>query len=212
MTYDQLVSAIQAFAIDTGSEFVTNIATFVRNAELTIYNTVELPMARKVATVTTASGVNLLSLPFGFLSVHEAAVILPSGEYSYLINKDVSYLRAAFPNPTVTGTPSYYAVFSDMRLQLAPTPDATYSVDLHYDAYPTSIVDAGTSWLGDNYWNVLLYGSLYEAAIYQKNVRPEVIDKYKAQFDSAMALLKQYAEGKNTRDDYRLGQIRFPVQ
>jgi hypothetical protein len=139
------------------------------------------------------------------------AVIDATGRYEYLLNKDVSFIRQSFPNPNEEGLPYCYAYFDENSYILGPTPDANYSVELHYFYYPPSIVTAGTSWLGDNFDSVLLYGALIEAYIFMKGEQ-DINAEYQKRYNEAMGLLKQLGEGKNRQDMYRSGQIRLPVQ
>ena len=150
--------------------------------------------------------------PSGWLSVFSLAVIDPVTQaQTYLLNKDVEYIRECYPDPTDEGTPKYYAVFDNTTFILGPTPDASYNMEMHYYGYPTSIVTAGTSWLGNNFDSVLLYGSLLEAYTFMKG-EPDVIQNYTARYNEALAMLKQLGEGKNRQDTYRTTQARYPVQ
>lgn len=209
MNYVQLKAAIQNFAEDFGDNFNAYLDTFIKQAEQRIYNTCQLPASRKSATVSIVAGTQYFPVPSGFLSVHELAVITASG-YQYLLNKDVSFIRESYPNPATTGAPKYYAVFNDTQLLMAPTADQNYQTEIHYFGYPTSIVDAGTSWLGDNFETALMYGALFEAAVFDK-LDQDMVTYYKSQFDAALVLLKQLSEGKNTQDDYRSGHVRAGV-
>ena len=175
-------------------------------------------------TGTTTNGNKYLSSPGDFLAVYSMAVIDPiTGEYEYLLNKDVNFIRAAYPSPTATGKPYYYALFgptttsdtppvitNELSFILGPTPDAQYSIELHYYYYPESIVTAGVTWLGDNFDSVLLYGSLLEAYTYMKG-EPDVIAGYQKRYDEAMLLAKRLGDGMERTDAYRTGQIRMPV-
>jgi len=200
------------------------INTFIRQAEQRIYNSVQFPSIRKNVTGTITAGNKYLSGPGDFLAVYSMAVIDPiTGEYEYLLNKDVNFIRAAFPSPTATGKPYYYALFgptttsdtppvitNELSFILGPTPDTTYSVELHYYYYPESIVTANTSWLGDNFDSVLLYGCLLEAYTYMKG-EPDVIAGYQKRYDEAMILAKRLGDGMERTDAYRSGQVRLPV-
>lgn len=218
MNYTQLVAAIEAYAenYDTGTGgFVENIPVFVKEAEQRIYNTVQLPSLRKNVTGTLTSGNKYLSAPNDYLATYSLAVIKADGSYSYLLNKDVNFLRESFPTPTDSGTPYYYALFgpqytanTELSFILAPTPDANYSVELHYFYYPESIVTAGTTWLGDNFDSVLLYGSLLEAAAYMKS-DADTITFYKDRYTEALALLQRLGNGLERGDAYRDGQTKL---
>jgi hypothetical protein len=231
MNYAELVDAIKGYAENdfpdtVGSGSLTSaeqIAIFVENAEERIYNSVQIPAIRKNMTGTTTSGNKYLSVPTDWLSTFSLAVVcngptvLPdgrvfvAGDYLYLLNKDVNFIRESFPSQTDTGLPQYYAVFDYNTFILGPMPNANYTVELHYFYYPPSIVTAGTSWLGDNFESVLLYGSLLEAASFMKS-EAETVNMYKERYNEAMALLKQLGDGKDRQDAYRSGQVRYPVK
>ena len=199
-----------------GSSTVTltsteQINTFIQEAEQRIYNMVQLLDLRKNVTGNCTSGNKYLSVPSDWLANFSIAVIDGSGNYSYLLNKDVNFIREAFPNPSDQGLPAYYSFFDENSYILGPTPDSNYSVELHYFYYPPSIVTAGTSWLGDNFDSVLLYGSLLEAYTFMKGEQ-DIIAGYQKRYDEAMAMLKQLGEGKNRQDMYRTPQVRYPVK
>jgi hypothetical protein len=211
MNYTQLVAEIQNY---TENQFDTDVVnTFIKEAEQRIYNTVQLPALRKNVTGTTSSGNKYLGIPSDWLSTFSMAVVNANNEYLYLLNKDVNFIRQSFPDTDSDfyGEPQYYAVFDNSAFILGPTPDANYTVELHYFYYPESIVTAGTSWLGDNFDSVLLYGSLLEAYTYMKGEQ-DVLNQYQKRYDEALLLLKQLGDGKNRQDAYRSGQVRFPVQ
>lgn len=217
-TYAQIVTAIQQYTQVDETTFVANIPNFVQNTEVLVNNTVQLPAFRKSVTGTTTAGFQYLDVPSDFLAMFSLAVqtteivgLNPVTSYSYLLNKDVNYIREAFPYPDVDGVPQYYALFDNTAFILGPTPDDDYTVELHYFAYPQSIVTAGTSWLGNNYPNVLLWGSLAEAYIYLKG-EADLIQTYQAKFQEAMGPLKQLGDGKDRQDNYRVTQVRDRVQ
>ena len=304
MNYVQLQQAIQDYAESTETLFVANIPRFVQEAEERIYNSVQLPSLRKNVTGTLTSGNKYLSLPNDWLSSYSLAVINIDGTYDYLLNKDVNYIRQAFPSPTSTGTPTHYAVFgsqytdiNELSLILGPTPDANYSAELHYYYYPPTIVQGqitlisvttvgslyvpgiyenvaltggsgsnatativvnasgnvssitlneggqfyvatnvlsastaslggagsgftatvtgvsnttGTSWLGDNYDPVLLYGAMREAMIFQKQEQ-DMIKNYEDKYQEAMQQLKRLGDGLERGDAYRDGQTKLKV-
>jgi len=208
MNYQQLVNEIQSY---TENQFpVADINTFIDQAEQRIYNSVQLPAIRKNVTGNTTNGNKYLSCPTDWLATFSMAVITPMGEYKYLLNKDVNFIRAAYPFASDTGTPEYYALFDQDTFIMGPTPDANYSVELHYFYYPESIVTANNTWLGDNFDSALLYGALLEAYTYMKG-EADVLANYRARYDEAMFLLKQLGDGKDRRDAYRSGQVRVPV-
>jgi hypothetical protein len=211
MNYTQLVTEIQSYAEDTFQ--TADINTFITQAEQRIYNSVQLPALRKNVTGVTTTGNKYLGIPSDWLSTFSMAVIDSNNEYTYLLNKDVNFIRAAFPDTDSTyyGTPQYYAVFDNSAFILGPTPDTIYTIELHYFYYPQSIVTAGTSWLGDNFSSTLLYGSLLEAYTYMKG-EADVLAQYQKRYDEAMVLLKQLADGKDRQDAYRSGQVRYPVR
>ena len=225
MNYAQLFETIKGYVENdfpntswtdsTGTGTVTltsteQINTFIKEAEQRIFNTVQLLDLRKNVTGNCTSGNKYLSVPTDWLANFSLAVIDGDGNYEYLLNKDVNFIRQAYPNPNDTGLPYCYAYFDENSYILGPTPDANYAVELHYFYYPPSIVDAGTSWLGDNFDSALLYGSLLEAYTFMKG-EPDVIQQYQKRYDEAMAMLKQLGEGKNRQDMYRSGQARYPV-
>lgn len=198
-----------------GSSTVTltsteQINTFIEQAEQRIFNTVQLLDLRKNVTGTMTTGNKYLSVPSDWLANFSLAVVDATGRYEYLLNKDVSFIRQAFPNPSSTGIPTHYAYFDENSYILGPTPDANYAVELHYFYYPESIVTAGTTWLSDNFDSTLLYGALIEAYIFMKGEQ-DINAEYQKRYIEAMALLKQLGEGKNRQDMYRSGQIRLSV-
>ena len=211
LNYAQLVVQIQDYTENTFT--TTDINNFIRQAEQRIYNTVQLPALRKNVTGTLSIGNKYLAMPTDWLSTFSLAVINSANEYSYLLNKDVNFIRQSFPDTDTDfyGEPQYYAVFDNATFIVGPTPDANYSAELHYFYYPESIVTAGTSWVGTNFSSALLYGSLLEAYTYMKGEK-DVLDNYRNRYDEAMLLLKQLGDGKNRQDAYRSGQVRYPVQ
>ena len=213
MTYTELVAQIESY---TENEYTTvDVNTFITQAENRIFNGVNLPDLRANFTGTITGGNKYLDLPDDWLATYSLAVIDDTtNEYSYLINKDVNFIRQSFPDTDAPfyAKPQYYAVFDDDTFILGPTPDINYGAELHYFYYPVSITTAasGTSWLGDNYPTALLYGSLLEAATYLKS-DADTITNYTNRYQEAMNELVGLAEGKNTRDAYRSGQARIPV-
>jgi hypothetical protein len=198
----------------TGTVTLTSteqINTFIQEAEQRIFNTVQLLDLRKNVTGTLTSGNKYLGMPSDWLANFSLAVIDASGNYSYLLNKDVNFIRESFPNPNSTGLPTHYSFFDQNSYILGPTPNAAYQMELHYFYYPASIVTTGTSWLGDNFDSVLLYGSLLEAYTFMKGEQ-DVIAGYQKRYDEAMGMLKQLGEGKNRQDMYRTPQVRYPVR
>ena len=214
MTYAELVAQIQSYTEDEYS--TVDVNTFITQAENRIFNGVNLPDLRRNDTGTINAGNKYLNVPADWLATYSLACIdNATNEYTFLINKDVNFIRQSFPDTDAAhyGKPQYYAVFDDTTFILGPTPDTSYGAELHYFFYPESITTAasGTSWLGDNYSSVLLYGSLLEAATFLKS-DPETITNYSNRYEQALAELTRLGEGKNTRDSYRSGQARIPVK
>lgn len=230
MTYTELVTAIQTYtentfpattlADSTVVSSTTQINRFITQAEQRIYNSVQFPSLRKNVTGSVTTSNKYLSCPEDFLSTYSLAVIDATGNYEYLLNKDVNFIRQAYPNPTTdTGLPKYYALFgptvntstitNELSFIVGPTPDASYSVELHYYYYPESITVAasGQTWLGDNFDTVLLYGSLVEAYTYMKGEQ-DMITLYDTKYKEALALAKRLGDGLERSDAYRSGQAR----
>ena len=209
MNYTQLVAEIQSY---TENQFQTSdIDTFIKEAEQRIYNSVQFPAIRKNMTGTTTPDNKYLTCPPGWLSTFSMAVIDPvTQDYEYLLNKDVNFIRASYPKASDTGKPLYYALFDQDSFILGPTPDDSYTIELHFYRYPESIVTAGTTWLGDNFDSALLYGALLEAYTYMKGEQ-DVMAAYQKRYDDAMFLLKQLGDGKDREDAYRSGQVRVKV-
>tara|TARA_R100001129_G_scaffold39194_1_gene26330 strand:- start:806 stop:1447 length:642 start_codon:yes stop_codon:yes gene_type:complete len=211
MNYTELVAAIKSY---TENDYTTtDVNTFIKNAEQRIHNTVQLPDLRKNVTGTMTSGNKYFSLPSDWLSTFSIAVINTDNEYTYLLNKDVNFIREAFPDTDsgFFGKPEYYGIFDDTTMILGPTPNANYSAELHYYYYPQTIVTAGNTWLGDNFDTALFYGALLEAASFMKE-DPDVVTQYTARYNEVMQLLQNLGDGKNRRDSYRSGQERISVK
>jgi hypothetical protein len=220
MNYTQLSDAIQAYTENTEANFIAEIPVFVQQAEQRIYNTVQFPSLRKNVTGSTTVGNKYVSAPSDFLAVYSMAVVdgtLATGDYEYLLNKDVNFIRQAYPKASDTGTPKYYALFgpqssnaAELTFILGPTPDGNYPIELHYYYYPESIVTASTTWLGDNFDTVLLYGSLVEAYTYMKGEQ-DMMALYNGKYQEALALAKRLGDGMERQDAYRSGQYRQAV-
>ena len=220
MNYTELSNAIQAYTENTEANFIAEIPVFVKQAEQRIYNTVQFPSIRKNVTGSTSSGNKYLGCPSDFLAVYSMAVVDGTGAYEYLLNKDVNFIRQAYPQPTDTAIPKYYALFgsqsndvNELSFILGPTPNATYTVELHYYYYPVSITDpatGGQTWLGDNFDSVLLYGSLVEAYTYMKG-ETDMMALYNGKYQEALALAKRLGDGMERQDAYRSGQFRQAV-
>ena len=234
MNYTELYNTIQSYTenqfpdvyLASGSTVstATQINTFITQAEQRIYNSVQFPSLRKNVTGVTSTGNKYLSCPSDFLSSYSLAVIDATGAYEYLLNKDVNFIRQAYPTPTDTAIPKYYALFgpttsndpspvitNELSFILGPTPDAVYNVELHYYYYPTSITTAasGQTWLGDNFDSVLLYGSLVEAYTFMKG-EVDIIAGYNQKYMEALALAQRLGDGLERSDAYRSGQYRQP--
>jgi hypothetical protein len=219
MTYDELVTAVQNYCENVFS--TADMDTFIRQAEQRIYNVAQPANQRKNVTGTLTVGNKYLQCPVDFLSVYSLAIYpAAGGSYEYLLDKDVNFIRQAYPNPATTGKPKHYAIFGprsdnadELTLILGPTPDLAYNAELHYYAAPQSIVDApdGRTWLGDNFDSVLLYGTMCEALTYMKG-ETEMVKLYQDRYVQAIALYKNLADGKQRGDAYRNGQVRTAVQ
>jgi len=217
VNYTELKTAVQDYVENTFSD--ADFATMTDLAEQKIYNTVQLPALRKNVTGVLSAGNQYLATPNDFLSVFSLAVFpTGGGAYTYLLNKDVNFIRESYPNPTSTGVPKYYAIFgpvynlpTELTFILGPTPVAGYTAELHYFYYPESIVTAGTSWLGDNFDSVLVNAILVEAARFMK-AEQDIVQLYTSQFNDSILLLKNLGDGKNRMDAYRSGQVRNPVK
>jgi hypothetical protein len=185
-------------------------AMFTEQAEQKIYTSVDLPALRKNQTGTLTSGNKYLTMPTGMLYVYSLAVIDGSGNYEYLLNKDVNFIREAYPGPSSTGQPKHYAIFDQTSLIVGPTPDTGYSVEMHFSYYPESIVTAGTTWLGEEFDSALLNGALVEAIRFQKG-EADMVALYEKLYVQALTLLTRMGDGKLRSDAYRSGQIRREV-
>lgn len=235
MTYNELFTAVKNYLQNdfptntwtnvagtgvTSSDGTEQIDLFIQQAETRVYNTVQIPALRKNVTGSTVGGNKYVSCPLDFLSVFSIAIIDGSGNYEYLLNKDVNFLRAAYPNPSIQGVPKYYALFGptvnsgvitdELSFMLAPTPNAAYSVELHYYYYPETIVTANRTWLGDNYDPVLLYGSLVEAYVFMKGEQ-DMMTYYEKKYQDALAQLNRLGTGLERGDAYRDGQAKIKV-
>lgn len=215
MTYDELVTAVSNYSENSFAK--EDMDNFIRAAEQRIYHTVQLPSLRKNVVGTITGGNKYLSAPADFLSVYSIAVVEPDGRYVYLLNKDVNFIREAYPSPTSTGTPRYYAIFgpqtvdaNELSFIMGPTPAADMQTELHYFYTPESIVTAGATWLGDNFDSALLYGTLCEAITFMKGEQ-DMVALYKERYVQAIALLKNLGDGKQRTDAYRSGQTKVEV-
>ena len=215
MNYEELKVNIANICENTFTD--EEYALFTEQAEQRIYNTVQLANLRKNVTGTLTSSNKYLSAPSDFLSVYSIAIVMPSGEFRYLLNKDVNFIREAYPFPNITGTPKHYALFgprsddpNELSLIVGPTPDTSYSAELHYYYYPESLVTAGDTWLGDNFDSALLNGALVEAIRYMKG-EADMVKLYQDMYVQSIALLKNLGDGKQRGDAYRNGQVRLQI-
>ncbi len=186
------------------------LAMFTEQAEQKIYNTVQIPALRKNVTGTLTASNKYLGAPSDFLWSYSLAVVDSSGNYNFLLNKDVNFIREAYPSPTATGLPKHYAYFDDNSFILGPTPDSAYTMELHYGYYPETIVTAGTTYLGDEFDSALLNGALVEAIRFMKG-EPDLVSLYETLYVQAIKLLKNLGDGKLREDTYRSGQYRTAV-
>jgi len=220
VNYAALQAAIIAYTENTSTDFAAQIPVFVTQAEQRIYNSVQFPSLRKNVTGVTTTNNKYLQCPADFLAVYSMAAIDATGAYEYLLNKDVNFIRQSYPNPTEDkAIPRYYALFGprsddekELSFLLGPTPDASYTIELHYYYYPESITTAasGRTWLGDNFDTVLLYGSLVEAYTYMKGEQ-DMMTLYDGKYKEALAMAKRLGDGMERQDAYRSGQYRQPV-
>jgi hypothetical protein len=229
MNYTQLVAAIESYTenqfpattLADGSTVSSTqqINRLIEQAEQRIYNSVQFPSIRKNVTGSITANNKYLACPSDFLAVYSIAVIDALGVYEFLLNKDVNFIRQAYPQPTDTAQPKYYALFgpqtndpNELTFILGPTPNLTYGVELHYYYYPESITVAasGQTWLGDNFDSVLLYGSLVEAYTYMKG-ETDLVTLYNTKYNEALALAKRLGDGMERQDAYRSGQVRIAV-
>lgn len=205
MNYTDLKANIEDITENSFTD--AQLAMFTEQAEQTIYNSVQIPALRRNVTGSLTSGNKYLSTPSDFLWSYSLAVVDGSGVYTFLLNKDVNFMREAYPNPSTTGLPKHYAYFDDDTFILGPTPDSDYTTELHYGYYPESIVTAGTTWLGEEFDSALLNGALMQAARFMK-AEPDIIANYEKLYVQAMTLLRNLGDGKLREDAYRSGQFR----
>jgi hypothetical protein len=217
MNYAQLVVAVSDYC--ENSFPTVDMDIFIKQAEQRIYNTAQPANLRKNVTGVLTSGNKYLACPTDFLSTYSLAIYPASGtgDFLFLLNKDVNFMREAYPNPATTGKPKHYAIFgpqsndvNELSFIVGPTPNAAYNAELHYYYYPESIVTAGTSWLGDNFDSVLLYGTICEAYTYMKG-EADMVKLAQDRYVQAIALYKNLADGKQRMDAYRDGQVRVQV-
>ena len=209
MNYTELKDNIQQITENTFTD--DQLAMFVQQAEQLIYNAVQIPALRKNQTGSLTVANTYLALPSDYLYTYSLAVIDGSGDYHFLLNKDVNFIREAYPRSSSTGLPKHYGQFDDDTLIVGPTPDSSYDVELHYGYYPESIVTAGTTWLGEEFDSALLNGALVEAARFMKSDQ-DIVAMYDKMYSNAMTVLKMLGDGKLRQDSYRSGQVKVPVR
>jgi hypothetical protein len=208
MNYTNLKVNIQDICENTFTD--DQLALFTDQAEQKIYNTVQIPALRRNVSGALTSGNKYLSVPTDFLYTYSLAVLDSSSVHTFLVNKDVNFIREAYPNPATTGVPVHYAYFDEDSFIVGPTPNASLNVELHYGYYPESIVTAGTTWLGDEFDSALLNGALLEAIRFLKGEQ-DMIANYEKLYVHAIGLLKNLGDGKLREDAYRSGQYRQAV-
>lgn len=208
MNYSTLVALLQDYTQNSSTEFVSAIPEIVKLAEDRIYQSVQIPALKRNATSNFVLNNKYLASPTDFLAAYSMAVKSATGVYSYMLEKEVGYINEAFPDPSATGVPRFYALFNDATFVVSPTPDDFYEVELHYFYEPPSIVDAGNSWLGDNTESVLFYGCLVEAYTYMKG-DADLQALYRQRYDEALGRLKVLGEGQDKRDNFRLDLPRI---
>ena len=212
-TYATLKTAIQDYTDNAESTFVSNLALFIKEGEERILKNVQLSLFRKNSSGSTTASNKYLNIPSDFLSPLSLSVVNSSSN-EFLEYKDVNFVQTFTPNPATTGTPRYYSLFDVSNFILAPTPDATYTAELHYNYRPASLTagaDSGTTWLSDNAPNAMLYGSLVEAYPFMKG-DPDLLNTYNQRFSEAIVSLKNFGEAKEVTDDYTTGMITKPKQ
>ena len=208
MTYGELKQAIQDYTENDETTFVNNIPLMIRLAEERILKNVSLNLFQKNQFGNMTSGNEYLASPSDFLAPFSLSIDV-SGDKEFLLFKDLDFVQSYTPDATTTGQPKYYAQFDVNNFIIAPTPDANYTVDIHYLYRPTSITsgaDSGTTWLSDNAELALLYGSLVEAYIFMKG-EPQMMQLYEQRMQESMARLKNLGEGQETTDEYRKGPV-----
>jgi hypothetical protein len=209
MTYSELKSLIQDYLQNTETSFVSNINNVIKQAEERILKTVRLPNFRKNVEGTITSGNKYLATPTDFLDNFSLS-ITNSDEQSFLLFKDVNFIREAYPNASTTGIPKHYALFDDTTFIVGPTPNANFTAELHYFYRPASLTagaDSGTTWLSTNARNALLYGSLIEGYMYMKG-DADLMNQYEKRYLESISRLKVLGEGYNTVDTYRDDAVR----
>jgi len=208
VNYTELKANIQDICEQTFTD--AQLAMFTEQAEQGIYNSVQIPALRRNQTGVLTNADPYLIYPVDFLYPFSLISIISDSTHTYLLNKDVNFMREAYPNPTSTGKPKHYGLFDDTAFILGPTPNSAYSVELHYGYYPETIVTAGTTWLGTEFDSALLNGALVQAIRFQKG-EPDMVAIYETQYVQAMGLLRNLGAGRLETDTFRSGVVRVPV-
>ena len=211
MNYTSLLSSVQEYTQNSESTFVAEIPNMVKQVEDRIQHIIQLPVFRKTSSGTVTTSNRFLATPTDFVAAYSLAVLNGSSEYSFLLNKDVDFIRESFDKTTDTGLPRFYAVWDHDTFLLAPTPDSGYTTQLNYFYKPESIVTAENTWLGDEAEAAMLYGTLVEAYTFMKG-EPDLMQLYEQRYKEALVKLKELGDGKLRQDMYRSGQVRVPVQ
>jgi len=205
---------ITTTATGTSTEFTITVASSTGIATGQAVTGTNIPSGTYVRSVTGTT-VYLTQANSGAVS----GTVIFQGDYLYLLNKDVNFIREAYPQTAALSEPKHYALFGprsdnadELTFILGPTPDANYSAELHYYYYPESIVDAtdGRTWLGDNFDSTLLYGTINEAFVYMRQ-EGDMVKLAQERYTQAIALYKNLADGKQRGDAYRDGQVRVAV-
>jgi|TARA_R100000808_G_C2150619_1_gene159408 hypothetical protein len=205
-TLATLKTAIQDYTDNSESTFVTHLPDFIKAAEEKIFKSVDLDIFRKNVTSTLTTSDEFVNVPDDYLASFSFQ-ITTSGSESFLLQKDVNYLREHTPSASTTGLPKYYARFSEDHFIVAPTPNSAYTVQLNYYFRPTSLTagsDSGTTWISTNAPFALLYGSLLEAYVFMKG-EPDIIKNYTDLYLQYMERLKDLGEARENTDGYRVG-------
>jgi len=211
MNYTSLLASVQDYTQNSESTFVAEIPNMVKQVEDRIQHIVQLPVFRKTSSGTVTASNRFLTTPTDFVAAYSLAVLNGSSEYSFLLNKDVDFIRESFDKTTDTGLPRFYAVWDHDTFLLAPTPDSGYTTQLNYFYKPESIVTAENTWLGDEAESALLYGTLVEAYTFMRGEQ-DLMQLYEQRYKEALVKLKELGDGKLRQDMYRSGQVRVPVQ
>jgi len=208
MNYAELTTSIQDYTENRNATFVANIPTFVRNAERRIHmDCPDLPRSRLMSSASATPGLRIYPTPTRFLTPLSLSISTPAGVFiDYADNKEPEYVYSAFGN-SAQARPRVYAMLDNNEFVLSPVPDQAYQLDFAYTGYPESIVEAGTTWIGDNFEFVLLYGALVEAYTFMKG-EADVLQAYGLQYKDSLRLLKDFSQARSHQDAFRVAQGR----